>query len=52
MKDKDPFGIESLIIWNAALISGFILIISLGSIVPLFNNVLSSPLRHFAVEVQ
>ncbi len=42
MKDKDPFGIESLIIWNAALISGFILIISLASVDPLFNPILSS----------
>lgn len=41
MKDKELFGMESLIIWNAALILTFVLIISLGSIGHLFNPAVS-----------
>jgi len=42
MKNNDPCGVESLVIWNAGLILSFILIISLGSVGPLFNHILSS----------
>jgi hypothetical protein len=36
MKNNNSPGVESIIIWNAALILGFIAILSLGSVAPLF----------------
>ena len=35
---NEPFGVESLILWNTGLFLSFLLIISLGYIVPLFSN--------------
>lgn len=42
MKSKDPFGMESLVFWNAALLTGFLLMISLASVAPVFIPALSS----------